>query len=220
MNRNGWLAALLAVLIVIAYLGLRPASEQPDRVVRGLPWQIERLPDGASRVFGLTLEQTTLSQAASILGEDHELAIMQGDDAPPRLEMYFGHFKAGPVSGRLILTFQAEVDVLEQLITAHAIKDYTRAGTLKYRPDPVARQALADNKLQQLLFIPAIQLDEAIAVNRFGQPAEVRRPESQVQHWLYPDLGLELVLHESAKDVLLYRAPRRMQPVQHAGGDS
>ena len=52
---------VLLAIIVAAFLYLKPASDYSPQTIKGLPWQIELLPDGSSKVFGITLGQSRLS---------------------------------------------------------------------------------------------------------------------------------------------------------------
>jgi len=45
-------------------------------------------------------------------------------------------------------------------------------------------------------------------VQRFGQPAERVRTAENIEHLLYPDKGLDVVLDSDAKELLQYVAPR------------
>lgn len=75
-------------IIVAAFLYLKPAGDYSSQNIRGLPWQIELLPDGTSRVFGVTLAQSTLGEARELLGDDMELAVIVVAPDDSGLEMF------------------------------------------------------------------------------------------------------------------------------------
>ncbi len=58
-----FLVVLIIVLVAFGLVSYRP--DIPDNVtpVTGLPWQIDVLPDGNTRVFGVTPGVTTLGEA-------------------------------------------------------------------------------------------------------------------------------------------------------------
>lgn len=198
---------LVAASIVASYVVFMPTTDTPNKVVQGLPWQIDQLASGHTQVFGLTLGQTVLHQVEPILGDDYELAILVGPDQQPRLEMYYGHFRAGPVSGRLILNFVTEHAQLEKFMQQNSKADFTSSGSRKYLIDQTAQEQLAAQELQQILFIPVVQLEQEMIQSRFGTPAQVDQPEPEVTRMLYPKLGLEVALHHASKDVLRYTSP-------------
>ncbi len=195
-------------LIVAAFLYLKPAGDYSSQTIKGLPWQIELLPDGTSRVFGVTLGQSTLGEAREQLGDDMELAIIVVAADDHGLEMFYSHYTAGVFSGKLIVAADMGPDTLEQLLDRAVKAEYMESGARKFRlnPDdlPLAYQAA----VKSITFIPGIALDEQTALKHFGTPAETVRHSDQVAHLLYPDKGLDLTIDQNGKDILQYVAPR------------
>ena len=194
-------------IIVAAFLYLKPAGDYSSQTIKGLPWQIELLPDGTSRVFGVTLGQSTLGDAREQLGDDMELAIIVVAADDHGLEMFYSHYTAGVFSGKLIVAADIGPDTLEQLLGRAVKAEYLESGARKFHvnPDdlPVAYQAA----VKSITFIPGIALDEQTALKHFGTPAETIRRSDQVAHLLYPGKGLDLTINKDGKDVLQYVAP-------------
>ena len=92
--------ALLAVVLAIFPFLNQSENAEP---LTGLPWQIDVLEDGSTRVFGLQIGVSTLSDAIDVLGGDMDLAIIAATDEVGSLEMYYGHYRAGLLSGKLVL---------------------------------------------------------------------------------------------------------------------
>jgi hypothetical protein len=199
---------IFLALIIGAFLSLKPDSEKSTATVRGLPWQIETLPEGRSKVFGITLGQDTLGAAREQLGPGMELAIISTDGEDHSLEMYYDRYTAGVFSGKLVLTAGLAADKITQMVERSTKTDYFKTGARKYRlhPDdlPLAWQA----PVQALTFIPTVNLDQQTAIKRFGEPAEIVSSDEQSTHLLYPDKGLDLILNEDSKEILQYVAPR------------
>lgn len=195
-------------IIIAAFLYLKPAGDYSSQTIKGLPWQIELLPDGTSRVFGVTLGQSTLGEARERLGDDMELAIIVVAADDHGLEMFYSHYTAGVFSGKLIVAADMGPDTLEQLLDRAVKAEYMGSGARKFRlnPDdlPIAYQAA----VKSITFIPGIALDEQTALKHFGTPAETVRHSDQVAHLLYPDKGLDLTIDQNGKDILQYVAPR------------
>jgi len=108
------LLVFLAIIVAV-FLYLTPAGDYSSQTIKGLPWQIELLPDGTSKVFGVTLGQSTLAEAHEQLGDDMELAIIVVAADDSGLEMYYSRYTAGVFSGKLILAADVVPDTLEQL---------------------------------------------------------------------------------------------------------
>lgn len=195
-------------IIIAAFLYLKPAGDYSSQTIKGLPWQIELLPDGTSKVFGITLGQSTLGEAHKQLGDDMELAIIVVAVDDSGLEMYYSRYTAGVFSGKLILAADVSPATLKQLLGRAARAEYMGSGARKFHlnPDdlPLAYQAA----VKSMTFIPAIALDEQTALKHFGTPAETIRRGDQVTHLLYPGKGLDLIINKDGKDILQYVAPR------------
>ena len=197
-------ALLAAVLLVSPFLN----ESENTEVITGLPWQIEIMPDGSTQVFGLHLGISRLSDVLGILGDDDmELAIIAASDEVGNLEMYYGHYRAGVISGKLVVQASASEKNIKDW-REHAVKsDYMASGQAK-------KYLLSGEELKQALnelvtgltFIPTINLDEEIILARFGEPAERIQLEGAM-HYLYPEKGIDVALFENAKEVIQYVLP-------------
>ena len=204
----------LLLLALVALFWTKSGEDFPPRAVQGLPWQIEVLEDGNSRVFGLTLGRDTLGDALARLGPDMELAIIVAGDGPASLEMYYSRHVAGVLTGKLVLTGELEAATLAGMRERSGLPRYMDSGARKFhlRAEDLPRAHAAP--VQSITFIPDARLDEAIAIQRFGPPAETVRRDEQTLHLLYPHLGLDLMLNEGYRDVLQYVAPRDFARLQ------
>lgn len=210
--------ALVVVLVGVYLFKLHDGSESIK--VQGLPWQIETFADGSSQVFGIKPGKSTLADAIAVLGNDAELAIIAKKNERGKLEMYFGHYRAGLITGKMVL--QARVD------KARLIQWKENAVKVEYMANGLARKYLLDSdslpsilksKVQSITFIPAANLDDKLIIARFGKPAEKIKINADLTHYLYPSLGLDIALSASQKDVLQYVEPtdfeRLKRPLEH-----
>jgi hypothetical protein len=200
-----YIIALLIVILIAAGLVLQGNDEKAsDAPVTGLPWQIDILPNGNTRVFGIELGLTTLETAIAQLGNDMELAIIAAPGETGTLEAYYSHYSAGPITGKLILI----MDVPAEMLTEMRVRAFQEGGTRRHHlhPDdlPVARRA----PVRVITFMPSFNLDEAIAQERFGAPVEIIQVNKQQKHLLYPGKGLDLILNADGKELLQYLQPQ------------
>ncbi len=203
---------LFAILAVV--LAVYPFLDQSENkaTLTGLPWQIEIQADGSTQVFGIKIGVSQLYDAVAILGSDMELAIIASNEEAGNLEMYFGHYSAGLLEGKLVLqTNASELDITRW--RDNAVKsEYMATGKAK-------KYMLSEDDLTQVLnetitgitFIPATNLDEAVILARFGEPDKRIQLEEGVTHFLYPLKGLDIALHEDSKEVLQYVSPAAFQ---------
>jgi hypothetical protein len=200
---------IFLTIVIIAMLSLKPDSERSTENVKGLPWQIEVLPEGRSKVFGVTLGQSTLGDAREQLGEDMTLAIIvaSGQDIGA-LEMFYSRYKAGVFSGKLVLAADLAPEAVTQLMERAIKSGYMDSGARKFTLHPEDLPVAFQAPLATMTFIPAVNIDEASAIKRFGPASEIIRASEQAAHLLYPDKGLDLIINENGKEVLQYVAPR------------
>lgn len=204
MKRFFILFALIAV--VLAVYPFLDNTENTQKV-SGLPWQIELLPDGSTQVFGLFIGSSRLSDALAVLGNDVDLAIIAASGEPGNLEMYYGYYKAGLLSGKLVLQTQASEQDIQKWRDSSPKSEYMASGMAKkyFLSEHDETQVLQET-ITGITFIPAVNLDEEVILARFGEPQQ-RLQMTAVTHYLYPQKGLHIALSKSNKEVLQYVSP-------------
>lgn len=208
------LAGALLVL-ALAWSAWRGAPAAPETAPQGLPWQVQRLPDGGSEVFGLMPGRTTVAEVSQRFANDLRLALAVSGEQPPALEAYVESFQAGFVNGKLVLAFSADPHWLAEALARSPRREL--AGDGRARRHALAEADLAQAQrlpLAALAFLPAARLDEATITARFGPPAERLAGAQGELQLLYPALGLAVTLPPGegvlarARPVLQYVAPR------------
>ena len=208
-------------LIIILVLAIYPflGKDQDSVGVVGLPWQIEILPDGSTRVFGVNPGSSTLGQAAARLGDDMELAVIAAPGEAGGLEMYYGHYRAGLLSARLVLAADMDADTLKQMRENAASTEVLQSGARKHVLSEEDYQAAYQAAISSIAFIPSTNLDHDMIINRFGEPDEIITSGEQTRHYLYAAKGLDVIVNNDARDVLQYVAPnefsRLREPLGH-----
>ena len=200
----------LLVAVLLAQMLLAPQREAAPAMTHGMPWQIELPGPGQSRVFGLTLggsAASTLADALRLAAEAPTLALLTPQDAAAALEAYFESVSLGALTGKLVLSIAAAPGELEAMRSNAAKTDHLETGIRKYALREADRQRAERLPLAAIAFIPAASLDEAVILQRFGTPAERIRQGETLEHFLYPALGLDIVLDSKGKEVLQYVAP-------------
>jgi len=177
-----------------------------------MPWNVEQLEGGMTRVLGIALGTDTLADASEVLGSRYELAMFGKREEVPTLEAYYKEVTLGGLSARIILSLELPVEDLERL-RSNSPEDRVLA------EGEERRWALASDDLRlagsarvkSISYIPMVQIDEETARKRFGEPDEVVRAGNGAQHWLYPDLGLDLTLDSDGRELLQYVLPAEFQ---------
>lgn len=203
-------AALLLIFVAVPMVSGPPKAPDPGRdVVEGLPWQIDVLPGGNSRVFGLTIGTSTLAQARQRFGNEGEVAIVAAPGEAGSLEAYFSEVTMGAVTGKLVLTGDISQEELEQIRARNGQGEYMESTTRKLNLQGADLNRALAAPLRAIAFIPSVNLDEAMVLQRFGPPTERIRSSETTEHFLYPQRGLDLVLDTKRKELLQYVAPTR-----------
>jgi len=197
-------ALLVTMLLVYPFFNKSENTE----VITGLPWQIEMMSDGSPQVFGLHIGVSRLSDVLGILGDDDvELGIIAASNEVGNLEMYYGYYRAGVISGKLVLQTRASERNIKDWRERAVKSEYMASGQAK-------KYIISEDDLNQALnevvtgitFIPAVNLDEETILARFGQPAERFQSEGAT-HFIYPEKGLDIALFEEAKEIIQYVSP-------------
>lgn len=213
-----WVLALGAGVAVLA-LALLPPLWQAWRATHsgapvalapppahGLPWQVEWLPGGATRVFGLSPGVSVLADADP-QGDALQVALVGRGDEVGVLEAYVEQFRAGYVAGRLVLAAAADEAQRAGWRMRATGREGGRDGVWRHRLAPADRAQALRATITGLTFIPDAQLDAQTLGQRFGEPAERVRTGERLEHWLYPERGLAIALDAEGREVLQYVAP-------------
>lgn len=221
---SGLVVAALGVSALIVGVGTRhesaPAGSAP--AAANLPWQVESLPGGASRVMGLTLgtpaQASTLQDARQRWGEDMQIAIIAAPGEAGTLEAFVDPANAGFITGKVVLTAELPAEVIRGMRERAVKAAFMESTTRKYTLAPADLATALQAPLTGLSFIPQANLDEATILARFGTPAERVRSNGHLEHFLYPNKGLDLSLDSEGKELLQYVAPavfeRLRQPLK------
>jgi hypothetical protein len=204
------LLAIVALIVAILVLPmvLPPPADPGGKKVEGLPWQIEALSDGTSRVFGLTLGTSTVAEARGRFDKDAEPSIVAAPGEAGSLETFFDQATLGAVTGKLVVTADLSETRITEMRARSPKFDYMNSSTKKHLlAEADYNEALA-SRIRAIALIPSINLDEAMILQRFGQPAERVRTSEHAEHFLYPERGLDILLDSEGKELLQYVAPR------------
>ena len=202
-----FLPTFFLIMVVLAIYPFMSNNDAPKKPITGLPWQIEKLPDGSTRVFGIVLGDSTLGDAVNALGGDAEIAIMMDKNGNDSLEMYFGNYRAGLLSGKLVLLGDIDSDTLIAMRDRAASREVMESTARKFVVNDSDRPLAYRARVKHIAFIPAVNLDEDIIRERFGEASETVQRGADVKHFLFPELGLDIALNDKGKEVLQYVAP-------------
>jgi len=208
-NALSVIALLLAFVAAMVFLPmLFHGKEDAGEPSHGLPWQVDALYGGKSRVFDLILGESTLADARLKLGSDMQVALIAAPDETGAVEAYFERVNTGFVTGKMIVTAEIPAEVLLQMRERAVKKNYMESSTRKITLAPADLERAMAAQIRAISFIPSINLNAGMVEQRFGTPAE-RIRQGSTEHLLYPEKGLDVVLDSEGKEILQYVAPGR-----------
>jgi hypothetical protein len=209
--------SVLVLLVLFFMVNKKTGNNQP--IVETYPWQVTTLPDGRSRVFGIILGETTLKEVDNIFTSRPKMALFEANEKLS-LEAYYKNVSLGGMIGSFILTLDASIQQLNNIKKESAKQKRTENNGKRYELDKLASDKTKKLIVKNLIYIPTVQLDEAIIVKRFGKPThKIKLKTKEIGwHYLYPEKGLDLIYKEEGKEVLQYVLPKNfnalLEPLQ------
>lgn len=152
-------------------------------------------------------------------GDKVQIAIVAAPNETGNLEAYVDPMQAGFISGKAIITAH-----LPPGDPGHArARCQNRIHGWHHRKATLSSADLAQALKAPVTAVelhPGGQSGRRDHLTRFGQPAERVRSNGHLEHFLYPDKGLDLALDSEGKELLQYVAPvefeRLRQPLLNA----
>lgn len=203
-----WVVSLTVVALALAILS--PGGRQSDKAPK-LPWEIKLDAQGGSKVFGLTLGQSTLHEASEIFSSEGKVSLFTTDNDQPVLEAYFERVSLSGLRADFVLVLDAKRETLEEFYDRGSRISRTTEITRKIELAAEHRVLAEKLPIKLINYIPAANLDEQLLLNRFGEPAErIPEADTDVVHWVYPQTGLSIGVNPQGKELLQYIQPKEM----------
>lgn len=218
MERKVILGVLGFSLLVLGAALLLP-SRAPDPDLK-VPWRIAVDAQGHSQVFGITLGKSTLAEVRQILAEEGEISLFAMADGQYAVETYFQQLFLSGLRADMVMTLDIAPEEAEAMYSRGFRIAKMGSGEKKVTLAPEDVAVLAQRPIRHITYLPKANLDEALLIKRFGEPARRIVEPSGVVHLLYPDQGLDIAVDQEAKEVFQYVLPTRfaelIAPLQQA----
>ncbi len=213
------LAAISALILIGAYLYPAERPEQQE-----LPWHIEHPRPDSTRIFGLTLGESSPADAEARFRERGEYGLFRSSEGELSAEVFYEQINLAGLRFRVVLTLDAHQGELQAMHDRGLRISATGSGK-KISPAPEDASRLRKLPIASLTLIPGIRVADELFMKRFGHPALViREANSDVLHKLYPQHALDITTgsNKGEKQVLQYVAPkdfeRLVAPLLKNGG--
>ncbi len=206
----------LFLAIFVAYT-LWPGDEEPSMMQGSFITEGEQ---GEMMVFGVTLGVTTLGEAELILksrakralfilppkaDEDGNVDASNIEILEHNIEAFFPNM---PDNSKMLLGLETEEEDMAKIRhTAHSPLAFP-SGNIKLKIADEHHDILNAMKVITLTSIPRINLSPIDLRNKFGRPVMVHR-QDEVMHFLYPEIGLDVILDSSGEAMLQFIEPSK-----------
>lgn len=200
---SGVIALAVASLLFILML---PDESAHDRDT--LPWNISHPTPDTTRVFGVTLGKNSLGEAENTFKLQAEISLFKPAGANMAVEAFIEEVNLNGLKAKIVMTVAIPQEELQGMFGRGLRMNSTPSGKrITLTPDDLDRVRKAP--VASLAYLPAVRLEEGVLVKRFGAPAQrVREAATGVEHWLYPQHGLDVALGDKERPVLQYVALR------------
>ncbi len=222
MERNIFLGiltvTLVALVAAILLPGGRPVDEHPK-----LPWNLQLDSQGNLSVFGLVLRESDLGQARQSFQSQGKASLFLTPENRYMVEVYFQSIYISGLKADVVLNLELTEQQAKAMFERGERISKLGDDTRKVELSSSDMEALAQEKIAFITYIPAADLDEALITSRFGEPARrIQETVSPTTHWLYPAMGLDIAVNPEGKEVFQYVNPadfdRVLRPLEQPTG--
>lgn len=204
MGKNIFLNVLLVTIVLVLLAVFVIPGKEPSKRVH-LPWQIEVSPQGNLKIFGMELGRTTLSEAEHILGELVVVSMFATDSGEKVVEGYFDNLDISGLRAKMVVVMDLSEEQLKALYERGVRVANIGGGRNKVTLSDSDKELVRRSPIASITYLPKANLDAEMIRARFGEPeTRIKEKEGTIEHWLYPNKGLDIALDEEGKDVLQY----------------
>ncbi len=206
MNRTFLIFLMIGTAMMIAVIG----QHDPDIQLDYMPWEIDILENGKSRVFGVTLEKTTVQEANQIFANFAMTQLVttshSENQREHRLVAKYTDLTIGGLTAEIELSYQIDAATLESLYQklSKTGSSMQTGDTEYFKLDNQTEMNFLNTPVNQLAYIPSVDYGESLLLQHFGAPKEEPGPDENIRLWHYPQMGLTIVISATDTDRFVY----------------
>ncbi len=209
MNRTFLIFLMIGTALVIAVIGDR----RPPPLPGYLPWEIQILNNGNTRIFGITLNKTRIQDANQILSRFPSTHYIE-DPSEPGLYAVYDQLNLGGFLARLELQYDIPGDSFPRQ------PGNDGQGTFEQLSEQM-QMKLLDSRVKRIRYIPEVDYSEELILQHFGQADEEQKVNEQSKRWIFRQMGLSILVNDNGPDIFSYASiasEEKTEPVPTAAG--
>ncbi len=175
-----------------------------------LPWMVTINPDGSSTVFSQTLGKSTLNDFQTHVKRQPQISLFRDQDTSFSLEAMFEKIDLSGIISTVILELDLTEKELKVLEKSALRRKVMPSGSYQLTLSNEVIATLSNKIVKSLSYTPtSVRLDAEMIKLRFGEPAEIIKIDEEISHFIYPPLGLGIILNlrKRGKEVFQYLNP-------------
>ncbi|MGC9386362.1 MAG: hypothetical protein ACP5D0_05415 [Hydrogenovibrio sp.] len=194
---------LAAIGLTTVFVMIPPNHDKvPDKQ---LPWNSHYNANGALEALGLVVNQSTVQEAKMLFGDDVEVKIFsKKDETGKSAEAYFPSMHIATIHGALAIGIAVPENQLNAFYAQGVQTTVTPNGNRQVTPNTDDIQVLMSLPIASVTLIPRKNLTQRAIEMRFGKPQRIENQSDGLEHWFYPEKGLELLYDENGPEALQY----------------
>lgn len=206
MDKKIVIGLLILTLVALAAAILLPGGRTPEQTPK-LPWDIQIDPAGNSIVFGLTLGSSTLREARQVFEVQDELSLFISPDNQMDFESYFQRVYLSGIRADIVIKLDVDKKTAESMFERGVRISQLGGGIKKVTLSKPDLEQLETAAIVLITYLPGADLEAALIAKRFGEPARHTEEPNGIDHWLYPDRGVDIAVNPGGKEVIQYVPP-------------
>jgi hypothetical protein len=195
MNRTLLIFIMIACALMIMVIGGKRFEERPEY----MPWNIDIVLNNNIRVFGVTLGKTRIQDANQILASFADTHLVKNGNKTQLVAVYNELNMAGLIA-EIELLYDLEENKLAEL---EKLSTQDNAHNSKHLPKDIEMDLLT-TVVSKLTYKPSVDFEIDIILQRFGPAASEEKISENIEHWFYPDMGLEIIIDKQGPDQFIY----------------
>lgn len=193
----------LAIVLTATFILIPPQRDEVQDKL--LPWNSHFNAENRLETLGLTINRSTANDAKAIFGDDAEVKLFSHkDESDKTAEVYFPSIHIGTIRGAIALTLDVTAERLEEIYSQGIQTTVTQTGNRQVTPNTENIEFLLQQPIKQVTLLPKKHLTERAVKMRFGEPQRIEKQSDGLDHWFYPEKGLELIIDPEGPEALQY----------------